>query len=119
MLNLPVHGPARPGSAHRLLRAAPVRREPLGPHRHHLSHRRTTGRRLPARPRHQPGGGHPADLEAFLADLLARQTASTADAYHKILYGWLAEDKEIPTNPIMSADSSPARANILVPPGRT
>jgi hypothetical protein len=59
------------------------------------------------------------DLEAFLGDLLARQTASTAGPYHKILYGWLAEDKEIPTNPIMSADSSPARANILVPPGRT
>jgi hypothetical protein len=36
MLNFPVHGPARPGSAHPLLRAAPVRREPLGPHSHHL-----------------------------------------------------------------------------------
>jgi site-specific recombinase XerD len=61
-----------------------------------------------------------ADLEAFMADLLARRTASTAATYHKvlkILYGWLAEEEEIPTNPILSADSSPARVNILVSPG--
>lgn len=36
MLNLPVHGPARPRPAHPLLQAAPVRREPLSPDRHHL-----------------------------------------------------------------------------------
>jgi hypothetical protein len=53
-----------------------------------------------------------------MADLLGRRTASTAATYHrvlKILYGWLAEEEEISTNPILSADSSPARANILVP----
>jgi hypothetical protein len=48
-----------------------------------------------------------------MADLLARRMASTAATYHKvlkILHGWLAEEEEIPTNPILSADSSPARA---------
>ena len=117
MLNLPVHGPTRPGSAPSSGTWTPRTARPATVTTYLLSHRRTTGRRLPARPRHQPEGGHLADLEAFLADLLARQTASTAGAYHKILYGWLAEEKEIPTNPIMPADSSPARANILVPPG--
>ena len=62
-----------------------------------------------------------ANLEAFMADLLARRTASTTATSHKvlkilkILYGWLAEEGEIPTNPILSADSSPASVNILVP----
>ena len=44
-----------------------------------------------------------ADLEAFMADLLARRMASTAATYHKvlkILYGWLAEEEEIPVNPM-------------------
>ena len=46
-----------------------------------------------------------ADLEAFMADLLARctaSTASTAGAYHKVLkslYGWLAEEEAIPNQP--------------------
>jgi site-specific recombinase XerD len=51
-----------------------------------------------------------ADLEAFTGDLLARRMSSTAATYHKvlkILYGWLAEEEAIPTNPILSADSSP------------
>jgi site-specific recombinase XerD len=59
-----------------------------------------------------------ADLEAFMGDLLARRIPSTAATYHKvlkILYGWLAEEEAIPTNPILSADSSPARMNILLP----
>jgi hypothetical protein len=59
LLNLPVHGPARPAPAHPLLRAAPVRREPLSPHGHHLSDRGAAGRRLPARAWHELGGGHP------------------------------------------------------------
>ena len=44
-----------------------------------------------------------ADLEAFMADLLARRMTSTAATYHKvlkILYGWLAEEEEIPVNPM-------------------
>jgi len=44
-----------------------------------------------------------ADLEAFMGDLLARRTASTAATYYKvlkILYGWLAEEEEIPANPM-------------------
>jgi site-specific recombinase XerD len=44
-----------------------------------------------------------ADLEAFMAALLARRMASTAATYHKvlkILYGWLAEEEEIPVNPM-------------------
>ena len=43
------------------------------------------------------------DLEAFLGDLLSRRKASTAATYHKvlkILYGWLAEEEEIPANPM-------------------
>jgi integrase/recombinase XerC len=43
------------------------------------------------------------DLEAFMADLLARRMPSTAATYHKvlkILYGWLAEEEEIPANPM-------------------
>jgi integrase/recombinase XerC len=43
------------------------------------------------------------DLEAFLGDLLSRRKASTAATYHKvlkILYGWLAEEEEIPVNPM-------------------
>jgi site-specific recombinase XerC len=43
------------------------------------------------------------DLEAFLGDLLSRRKASTAATHHKvlkILYGWLAEEEEIPANPM-------------------
>src|SRR5215213_8455503 len=43
-----------------------------------------------------------ADLEAFLADLLARRSASTAATRHKvlrILYRWLEEEDEIDQNP--------------------
>jgi site-specific recombinase XerD len=43
-----------------------------------------------------------ADLEAFMADLLARREPSTAATYHKvlkILYAWLVEEGEIPSNP--------------------
>jgi hypothetical protein len=96
MLNLPVHGPARPGPAPPLPRAAPVGREPLSPDSHYLSHRRTAGDTFLARPRHQPGGRPRADLEALLADVLVRRTASTAATYHKVLkirYGWLAEER--------------------------
>ena len=48
---------------------------------------------------------------------LLRRTASTTATYYKVLKildGWLAEEEEIPTNPILSADSSPASVNILV-----
>jgi site-specific recombinase XerD len=44
-----------------------------------------------------------ADLEAFLADLLTRRTASTAATYYKplkLLYAWLAEEEEIPADPM-------------------
>ena len=43
------------------------------------------------------------DLEAFMADLLARRAASTAASRYKalrILYGWLEEEGEISANPI-------------------
>ena len=103
LLNLPVHGPTRPAPAHSLLRAAPVRREPLGPNRHHLSHGRAAGRHLPARRGTSLEAATRGDLEAFLGDLLSRRKASTAATYHKvlkILYGWLAEEEEIPANPM-------------------
>jgi site-specific recombinase XerD len=44
-----------------------------------------------------------ADLEAFLADLLARRSASTAATRHKalrILYRWLEEEDEVVQNPM-------------------
>jgi site-specific recombinase XerD len=44
-----------------------------------------------------------ADLEAFLADLLTRRTASTAATYYKplkLLYAWLVEEEEIPADPM-------------------
>jgi site-specific recombinase XerD len=43
------------------------------------------------------------DLEAFLADLLARRSASTAATRHKvlrILYRWLEEEDEVEQNPM-------------------
>jgi site-specific recombinase XerD len=44
-----------------------------------------------------------ADLEAFLAELLTRRTASTAATYYKplkLLYAWLAEEEEIAADPM-------------------
>jgi site-specific recombinase XerD len=44
-----------------------------------------------------------ADLEAFMADLLGRRAPSTAATYHKVLkllYAWLIEEEEIPTDPM-------------------
>jgi site-specific recombinase XerD len=44
-----------------------------------------------------------ADLEAFLAELLTRRSASTAATYYKplkLLYAWLAEEEEIPADPM-------------------
>ena len=45
-----------------------------------------------------------ADLEAFMADLLARRAPATAATYHKvlkILYAWLVEEGEVPANPMV------------------
>ena len=91
MLKLAIHGLARPRPPPPLLRAAPVRREPLkpAPSPPTLS---PSGRPTPSSAiGDQPGGATTADLEAFMADLVARRTASTAATYHKvlkILYGW-------------------------------
>jgi site-specific recombinase XerD len=44
-----------------------------------------------------------ADLEAFLTDLLARRAPSTAATYYKVLkllYAWLADEEEIPADPM-------------------
>jgi site-specific recombinase XerD len=44
-----------------------------------------------------------ADLQAFLADVLTRRTASTAATYYKplkLLYAWLVEEEEIPADPM-------------------
>jgi integrase/recombinase XerC len=44
-----------------------------------------------------------ADLEGSLADVLARRSASTAATYYKSLklpYAWLAEEEEIPADPM-------------------
>jgi site-specific recombinase XerD len=43
-----------------------------------------------------------ADLEAFMADLLARRTASTAATYRilTVLYGWLVDEEELDADPM-------------------
>jgi site-specific recombinase XerD len=44
-----------------------------------------------------------ADLEAFMADLLTRRAPSTVATYYKplkLLYAWLAEEEEIPADPM-------------------
>jgi site-specific recombinase XerD len=61
-----------------------------------------------------------ADLELFMGDLLARRAASTAATYYKVLkllYGWLAEEEEIPTNPTarMKPPIVPDKPVLIVP----
>jgi site-specific recombinase XerD len=61
-----------------------------------------------------------ADLEAFLADVLSRRTASTAATYYKplkLLYAWLAEEEEIPADPMrrMKRPMVPDRPVPIVP----
>jgi site-specific recombinase XerD len=44
-----------------------------------------------------------ADLEAYLGDLLTRRAAATAATYYKVLkllYQWLEDEDELPTNPM-------------------
>jgi site-specific recombinase XerD len=42
-----------------------------------------------------------ADLEAFMADLLARRTPSTAAmSRYKVLYGWLVDEEELDADPM-------------------
>jgi site-specific recombinase XerD len=44
-----------------------------------------------------------ADLEVFMADLLSRRAPSTAATYYKplkLLYAWLADEEEIPADPM-------------------
>jgi site-specific recombinase XerD len=62
-----------------------------------------------------------ADLEAFMADLLARRTASTAATYYKILkvlYGWLVDEEELEADPMakMKPPIVPANPVPIVPP---
>jgi site-specific recombinase XerD len=55
-----------------------------------------------------------ADLEAFMADLLARRTASTAATYYKILkvlYGWLVDEEELDADPMAKMKSPIVPAN--------
>jgi len=61
-----------------------------------------------------------ADLEAFMGDLLDRRSASTAATYYKvlkILYAWLAEEEEIPADPMvrMKRPIVPERPVPIVP----
>jgi site-specific recombinase XerD len=61
-----------------------------------------------------------ADLEAFMADLLARRTASTAATYYKILkvlYGWLVDEEELDADPMakMKPPIVPANPVPIVP----
>jgi site-specific recombinase XerD len=63
-----------------------------------------------------------ADLEAFIADLLARRAPSTAATYYKvlkILYAWLVEEAEIPVDPMarMRPPIVPDKPVPIVPEG--
>jgi hypothetical protein len=107
LLNLPVHRPPRPRPAPPLLRAAPVRQEPLSPHRHHLPHRRGQADTFLRRRGTCLAAATRADLEAFLADPLARRPAPTTRSSRSSTAGW--PRKSDPTNPILSADSSPRK----------
>jgi hypothetical protein len=112
LLNLPVidpHGPTPSSAPSSSTRS----QEPLGPHRHHLPHRRSAGRHLLRRRGTCLAAATRTDLEAFLADPLARQPAPTTRSSRSSAAGW--PRKSDPTNPILSADSSPAWANILAP----
>jgi site-specific recombinase XerD len=61
-----------------------------------------------------------ADLEAFMADLLVRRTASTAATYYKVLkvlYGWLVDEEELDGDPMakMRPPIVPAKQVPVVP----
>jgi hypothetical protein len=103
MLNLPVHGPTRPEPLLRSIKRHLYAENCSARTPHHLliavrqadTFLRGRGTSLEAATR--------ADLEAFMADLLARRMTSTAATYHKvlkILYGWLADEEEIRVNPV-------------------
>jgi hypothetical protein len=81
LLNLPVHGPTRPGPAPPILQAARVRREPLGPNPHHLlligvrqadTFLRGRGTSLDAATR--------ADLKALMGEQLGQELLPVAPA---------------------------------------
>jgi site-specific recombinase XerD len=62
-----------------------------------------------------------ADLEAFMGDLLARRTPSTAATYYKVLkvlYGWLLDEEEINADPMvrMKPPIVPGKPVPIVPP---
>jgi hypothetical protein len=114
MLNLPVQAPARPGPAHLLVRAAPVRREPLSRHGHHLSHRDPAGQRLPARVGTSLEAAPPSRPRGVHGRLLARRTASTAATFHKTLKihlrlqpGPICDHRRHPTPPPLCSAEAP------------
>jgi site-specific recombinase XerD len=60
------------------------------------------------------------DLEAFMADVLARRSPSTAATYYKVLkvlYAWLLDEQEIQTDPMarMKPPTVPAKPVPIVP----
>ncbi len=61
-----------------------------------------------------------ADLEAFMAEVLARRAPSTAATYYKVLkvlYAWLLDEQEIDTDPMarMKPPTVPAKPVPIVP----
>jgi hypothetical protein len=102
MLNLPVHGPTRPKPAPPLLQAALYAENRSA--RTLTTYSSSCGRPTPsAPPQHEPGGrcpGRPRGVHGRLAGLADGQHRRHRHKVLKILYGWLAEEEEIPVNPM-------------------
>ena len=114
------HEPAAAGPAPPLLRALPARHQPLGADRGQLPGEPPSGRDVPAAPWRTPADATRADLEDFLADLLARRSAATAATRYKVLrvlYRWLEEEEDVP-NPMakMRPPILPEQPVPVIPP---
>jgi hypothetical protein len=108
LLNLPVHRPPRPDPLLRYFEQHPYAKNRSA--RTVTAYLIAVGRPTPsAPPRHLPGGATRADLEAFLADPLARR--QRLPQRPQILYGWLTEEER-------SHQPDPV-GRLLTPYGRT
>jgi hypothetical protein len=107
LLNLPVHRPPRPDPLLRYFEQHPYAKNRSA--RTVTTYLIAVGRPTPsAPPRHLPGGATRADLEAFLADPLARRPAPTTTSSNPLRL--VDRGRAIPPTRscrLLSADSSP------------